>query len=231
MFETRAAGVEYLDAMDMEDSSIASSYRFTDAANRLLGGLRAVRRFVVREAAAAGGRPLEVLDVGCGACDLPLAVSAWARRRRLDVRFTCLDCHERAMRLARTNLARRKDSAVRLVCEDIFRHRPEQPYDCATASLFLHHLSDQGILTLMDHLRRFVRRSVLISDLRRGAGNYLGWLLAGLHLPQKVRHDTLLSVRRGFTAEELRRLLGAIPGATATVRESRLGLIQALVRF
>ena len=56
--------------------SIASSYRFTDAANRLLGGLRAVRRFVVREAAAAGGRPLEVLDVGCGACDLPLAVSA-----------------------------------------------------------------------------------------------------------------------------------------------------------
>ena len=135
------------------------------------------------------------------------------------------------MRLARTNLARRKDSAVpHWFARTSSATGRSSLVRLQHASLFLHHLSDQGILTLMDHLRRFVRRSVLISDLRRGAGNYLGWLLAGLHLPQKVRHDTLLSVRRGFTAEELRRWLGAIPGEPPPC-ENRLGLIQALVRF
>lgn len=135
--------------------------------NDLLGSARAARGFLEAELAVANGRPLRVLDIGSGVCDLPLALGRWARGRGLDIRFTCVESSRAAFRLAEPNLAS-GGAAIELVQEDIFRHRPAQPYDCAIGNLFFRTLSGPGILTLAEHLRRIVRRSVLIHDLRRG---------------------------------------------------------------
>ena len=111
--------------------------------------------------------PLRILDIGSGSCDIPLAVSRWARAHGIPLHFTCLEMAGHAVDIARGQLARAGDPAVQLLQEDAFTHQPAEPYDCAVASMCFHHFSNAQILTLLRRLRGFVRNSVLINDLRR----------------------------------------------------------------
>jgi len=74
---------------------------------------------------------------------------------------------DRASDIARQRLARADDPAVHLLQDDAFTHQPAEPYDYAVASLCFHHFSDTQILMLLQRLRGFVTRGVLINDLRR----------------------------------------------------------------
>lgn len=203
------------------------------AVNRLFGGIRTVRRFVADEAKTIPpGRPLRVLDIGSGICDIPIAVCRWARRRGLDVDFTCLEISPHVagianQRIARAGLADR----VRLVQEDAFAHRPAQPYDCAAGSMFFHHLADEAILRLVSHLRTCVRHSVLISDLGRNRPDYIGAWFLTRPLSPEVRYDALLSIRRSFKSFELERLLRQLPNAAVQASPAWLFRVKAIVRF
>ena len=82
-------------------------------------------------------------------------------------------------RRAFMRLTRMGDPNVRLLNEDIWRHRPERPYDLAIGSMFFHHLTNQQIIDLLQYLRGFVTEGVLINDLRRSLGAYAGGRRAG----------------------------------------------------
>lgn len=231
MFRERSTKLELLDGSDLSRTMVKRSYRFMSFVNRYLGGAGAVRQFVEQEAARTNGRPLRVLDIGCGACDVPLAVSRWARLHGLDVRFTCLDVNPHARRLCEAKLRRAKEAAVTVVGEDIFEHEPDEPYDCAVGSMFFHHVSDQNLLPLIDRLRRFVRGSLLINDLQRSGTLYASCVMAGAVLPRELRHDALLSIRRGFKVKELRALLARLENVLVTVEAAWYFRVRAIVRF
>jgi hypothetical protein len=94
-----------------------------------------------------------------------------------------------------------------------------------------HHFSNAQILTLLQRLRGFVLNSVLINDLRRSR---LASLLARLPLagmPAGVRHDALLSIRRGFKIDELSNLLRQLDSVTVSVDPARWFRIAAIIRF
>ena len=116
---------------------------------------------------------------------------------------------DHAIEIARRQLARADNPDVRLLQEDAFNHQPAEPYDCAVASMCFHHFSNARILALLQRLRGFVTHSVLINDLRRSrlASLAARLLLAGIAVPKGVRHDALLSIRRGFKLRELSTLL------------------------
>lgn len=232
MFESRATETELLDRPECDPALAAASYRFMERVNGCFGGIRVVRRFLAAEAAARGaGAPLRILDIGSGSCDIPLAVSRWARAHAVPLRITCLEMADPAVALARRRLARAGDPAVRLLQGDVFHHQPDAPYDCAVASLCFHHFSDARILALLRRLGGFVRRGVLINDLRRSPWAFLGagLLLAGA--PAGVRHDALLSIRRGFKINELTILLRQLPGVSVSVAPAPWFRIAAIVRF
>jgi len=234
VFDSRAMAMEFLDRPDCNPALAAASYRFMERVNRRFGGIRLVRRFLAAESAGRrAGTPLRVLDIGSGSCDIPLAISQWADASDIPLRFTCLEPAGHAVDIARRQLARARDSAVELLQEDVFTHQPSEPYDCAVASMCFHHFSDAQIIALMQRLRRFVRKSLLINDLRRSALADLAakLLLTSIRAPAGVRHDALLSIRRGFRVHELKALLGQLDGATATVAPARWFRIAAIVRF
>jgi SAM-dependent methyltransferase len=234
VFDSRATAMEFLDRPDCDPALAAASYRFMETVNRRFGGIGVVRRFLAAEASGhPAGAPLRVLDIGSGSCDIPLAVSRWARARGISLRFTCLEMAGHAVDIARGRLARAGDPTVHLLQEDAFAHQPAQPYDCAVASMCFHHFSNEQILALMQRLRGFVLGGVLINDLRRSrlASLATRLLLAGAGAPAGVRHDALLSIRRGFKIGELNALLRQLDGVAVSVESARWFRIAAIIRF
>jgi hypothetical protein len=225
---------EFLDDPDCDPTLAAASYRFMETVNRRFGGVRVVRRFLAAETAGRFSRvPLRILDIGSGSCDIPLSLVRWARALGIPLHFTCLEIAEPAMEIARGRLAGEDCSNVKLVRGDAFTHTPSEPYDCAVASMCFHHFSNAQIITLLQRLRGFVLKSVLINDLRRSWSASLAarLLSAATAAPPGVRHDALLSVGRGFKTSELGALLRRLEGATASVKPVPWFRIAATIRF
>lgn len=231
MSDTRSTAREFLDQDDCDPALAAASYRFMELVNAHFGGIRTVRRFLATAAARQPDRPLRILDIGSGSCDIPLAVSRWARARGLRLAFTCLEPADHAATIARANLARAGDPAVRLVQEDVFLHQPAEPYDCAVASMCFHHFSDAQILALLERLRGFVRDRLLINDLRRSRLASLAARLLLVGSPAGVRHDALLSIRRGFRVSELNALLAQLDQVAVSVQPVRWFRVAATICF
>lgn len=234
MFDQRATAEELIDRPDCEPALAAASYRFMETVNCRFGGIQAVQRFLAAEIPKhPTGSPLRILDIGSGSCDIPLAMSRWARTQGIPLHFTCLELSPHAFEIARKRLERAADPAVHLLQQDIFTHQPVEPYDCALASMCFHHFSNEQILAVVQRVSGFVRSSLLINDLRR---SFLASLAAGLLLtvtgtPSGVRHDALLSIRRGFNVNELDMLLRQLSGVTVSVESVRWFRIAAVIHF
>lgn len=232
MFNSRATTAEYLDGPDCDPALAVASYRFMEMINACFGGIRAVQCFLAAEMEGRkAGAPLRLLDIGSGSCDIPLAVSRWARAQGIPLRVTCLEVSEHAVDMARMQLGRAGDPAVRLIQEDVFTHQPAEPYDCAVGSMCFHHFSDEQILALLHRLRGFVHSSVLINDLRRSRLAFLAAHALLVGAPVGVRHDALLSIRRGFDLDELAGLLNQLEGATVSVKPAWWFRVAAVIRF
>ncbi|NLF30406.1 MAG: methyltransferase domain-containing protein [Planctomycetes bacterium] len=220
MLERRCEDLEWLDRPDCPADLPAVSDRFMALINRHFGGERLVRSFIAGQLRRHGAaRPLRVLDIGSGRGDIPLAVLRWARRQGRAVTFTCVDRRDAGGEAA--------DGLERVV-SDIFDYAPPRPFDCAVASMVLHHLTDDRIVELLERLRPFVPR-LFISDLRRAWPTYAVCRVLTAAWPAGVRHDAMLSIRRGFRPDELRRLLARLPGAAAQVRTAAMHRVVAAV--
>jgi SAM-dependent methyltransferase len=234
MYDWRAAETELLDLPDCAPELAASSYRFMETVNRWFGGIRAVLRFFEAELPQhRDNGHVRILDIGSGSCDIPLAVSRWARAQRFPLQITCLETSARAVDIARAQLEQAADPHVQLLQQDAFTHQPTEPYDFAVASMCFHHFSDEQIVALMQRLRTFVLTGMLINDLRRSAPALAGagLLLAVSRAPAGVRHDALLSIRRGFKSNELSVLLRSLPGVAVRVTNERWFRIAAVINF
>jgi len=232
MFESRASESEFLDHPDCDADLARASYRFMERVNLLFGGIRVVRRFLAKAALEhTGPRPLRILDIGSGSCDIPLALSRWSRRCHLNLHFTCLEPAGPAARIARKRLDRADDPAIQLLQENAFDHHPAEPYDHAIISMCAHHFDNDTLVALIRRLRVFIRGSVLINDLLRTPFAVAGARLLTIGAPEGVRHDALLSVRRGFTVRELREILQSVEAAEVVVETAWAFRIAATVRF
>jgi len=78
-------------------------------------------------------------------------------------------------------------------------------FDFVTASLFLHHFSNEQIISLLRNFHEVARRGILISDLERRLLPYLFLKLSKPFLGWKriTVHDGLISVRAAFRKDEL----------------------------
>jgi len=231
VFKERARGSEFLDRPDADPRLVEQGYKFMRVVNRIGGGIRVVRQFLEQELSqSAGADGATVLDMGAGDCDIPLAITRWADSRGYRVRFTCLDHDPKAVELAQHRIARCHCRTIQAVQADVFTYRPADKFDYAVGSMTFHHFTDDEIDTLLTHLRGFVRKAVLINDLHRCLANYLVCFLLALPLDREIRHDGLLSIRRGFKPGELARRLAQHDPA-AVVRRMWFCRIAGVVRF
>jgi len=160
-------------------------------------------REVAHCAAERPGEPVRLLDVACGGGDVAAAVAVRAREAGIAVEVA--GCDRSGVALA---TARRRAEEAGVEAQwfevDVLRDRIPDGYDVIASGLFLHHLSEDEALRLLDGMHRAARRAIWIDDLAR---SLLGWLyayVAGRLLSRSptVHVDSLLSVEAAFTRQE-----------------------------
>lgn len=163
------------------------------------------------DATAPDPEPLRVLDIGTGSADIPVAAVRWARQRNLPLTVVGLDNHPTTLGLARAFVQRElgvKDPAeagIELIEADALKltdlYEPRS-FDVVHAGMFLHHLSDIEIATVLRVMDRLARRRMVWNDLVRSRTALLGAHILTTGGTRMVRHDATVSVRAGFTKRE-----------------------------
>ncbi len=211
---------ELLDGPLDDPAPLAANLRDLSRLNHLTGGaalsVRAVRalRRIAPDVAT-------LLDVGSGACDIPVRLLVDARRRGEALEVTAIDSRPEVLAAART-LRPGLDRVAGLtiaVADGLALPYPDGSFDIAHASLVLHHLAPADAIRFVAELRRVARIGIVVNDLDRSWPTWLGaWLLARTVARSRyTRHDAPLSVRRSYTRDEMTDLVrqtGATPVAT-----------------
>jgi SAM-dependent methyltransferase len=208
--------IELLDNHQVDDTVRVRALRDVARANAYFGGTRVVLRELGAAFKDHRSETVTILDVGSGAGELGVGMRRAGARRAVTVKLFGLDVCRVLARVTR-------NAGTVSVCGDGLR-LPFQTrsLDVVICSQVLHHFTDGNAMRLLRELDRVARRRVIVCDLRRSwvaAGGF--WLASHpLRFHPVTRHDGVVSIRRGFTAPELARLVQAAVGHTPMVRRA-----------
>ena len=170
-------------------------------ANRYFGGVRSL--------AGHRGRPVRLLDVGCGRAEAARRHVEWARAQGIDLRVTVVDRDADVIAQARRGCAGYPE--IRIVRGDAlalpFRGGT---FDYVSASMLLHYFGTEEAVGIVRSWAALAGRAVIVSDVRRhwfpcAAISVLSRFSGSPLFGQGSRRTVL----RGFTPAELRGLARA----------------------
>ncbi len=209
--ERDGSAAERMDDPQCDLRELERTYAQFRVINALVAGWRATYRERLRPHLRRG-EVTTLLDVGCGGGDLARALARWARRDGFDLRVTGIDPDPRAHAWARRQppvegVQFRRALSSELVADG-------ERFDLVVSNHLLHHLDPAQLRGLLADSARLARTAVVHSDIQRARAAYA--LFSAGTWPffrgSFIREDGLISIRRSFTAAELRE---AVPGTWA----------------
>jgi SAM-dependent methyltransferase len=154
-----------------------------------------------------------VLDLASGGGDVVIGLARRAAQRGLPIEFLGLDVSPLAVGVAReraaaAGLARKQSLRVEFSVADVLSDPLPANVDVVMSTLFLHHLTENAALGLLERMRDAAQQKLLVNDLRRSRPGY--WLAQCacrlLSRSYVVRFDGPASVNAAFSLDEARRL-------------------------
>lgn len=197
---------ELLDHAPIEEAR--ENLKDLERVNRYFGGYRVMRgvfsRFVSRE------ESFSVLDIGAASGDMGATLHRWYPHAMV----TSLDRNAGHLETA---------SEPKLAADAFQLPFRAKSFDFVFSSLFLHHFSNDEIVSLLRGFGTIARRAVLAIDLERGPWAYYflpstKWILGWKYL---TVHDGQISVQAAFEKNELLELAHQAGFANAQVRWHR----------
>jgi len=208
----RRRGVEYLD-FDRDPVLQRRSHKDIALANRLFGGIHAVQAELSPWLRRAGPTAT-LLDVGTGTGDIPDRLRKDAAAHGVSLEVFGLDGRFELVK------ATREWPVAGVLGNALDLPFASHAFDFVIASQVLHHFAHDDAVQLVREMHRVARRRVVIADLRRSwvavAGLWLVSFPLGFH--KVSRHDGIVSILRGFEADELRDVVRDATGVTPDVR-------------
>ena len=193
--------------MDQEGlSSVAHAQALAGLArlNKISFSSSSIWNALLRDGAFTGthSQPIRVLDLATGGGDFPVALGRRARGLGIPIQLVAVDRSPFALGSGR-NLADRHGIPVKWLCQDVTRE-PIPTADWITCSLFLHHLADEQVVSLLQAMANAATRGLVINDLERSQFNRgMVWLGARLVSRSPMVHrDSDRSICAGFTLGE-----------------------------
>ncbi|OGT96174.1 MAG: hypothetical protein A2X80_00865 [Geobacteraceae bacterium GWB2_52_12] len=154
-------------------------------------------------------RHYTMLDVGAGGCDIAVWVAREARRRKISLHITALDNDARILPVAEQAI--RSYPEIYFKIGDALNSDNLDIYDFIFSNHFLHHLKWNEIKLFLQHALSHTRVGLVMNDLKRTTWSYLGcsMLLPFFGYKSFICRDGRLSIRRGFTFQEITSLLNS----------------------
>ena len=206
-FSTRSPQREWMDTETVTHADFAACLADLAAVNTATLARLPTIAFMARALRRApAGRPLRVLDVGCGEGDMLRRIHRWATRTGHDLELTGLDLNPVGIAAARA--ATPPHIPITYRCADIFDPGLER-FDLIISALFTHHLTDDQLVAFLRLMEDRATLGWFVNDLHRHQIAYHGFqalsTLANWH--RFVRHDGPISVARAFRAHDWHTLL------------------------
>ncbi|QMW01971.1 methyltransferase domain-containing protein [Spirosoma foliorum] len=150
------------------------------------------------------GKPLSIIDIGCGNGDMCRAVADFAHKEGLNVTILGIDANAYTINHAQT-LSQSYPDITYAVLNIFDSDFADLNYDIAVCTLTLHHFADQEIVSLMTLLTNKAKLGIVINDLQRSALAYRLFQLICFvfQLNDMSREDGLTSILRGFKRQDL----------------------------
>jgi ubiquinone/menaquinone biosynthesis C-methylase UbiE len=193
---------EWIDAPDADPKLLRKSLSYIRWINRLLGYTRATISHLDRFSRHwKPGETLRILDVATGSADIPRAILNWADKKSFDVRIVGIDLHPGTVSEAAESL---HDSRFTVFQADALELPfADDSFDYAITNMFLHHLDDDQIVSVLKNMARVARRGIIAADLVRNRRAYFWIKLFTLLANPMVKHDAPVSVAQAFTRAEV----------------------------
>lgn len=150
------------------------------------------------------GRPVVVVDLGCGQGDLLIQIAEWGVRLGCPVQLIGVDQHPSAVKLARQNCTKHGiDIMEGDAIATIYSSRLGE-VDIFISTLFTHHLNDTQIVALLESMTKKCRYGWFIDDLQRsGVSRSFVKVLTTLgRFHPVVQNDARVSIERGFSRQD-----------------------------
>ncbi len=210
-------GVEALDDPAADPALVRRMLADIARCNSWLGGAAAARFGIAQLLQPSDrGRTLTLFDIGTGAGDLPRNAQRWAARRGVSLVPLALERIPAAAVMAH-------DSGVPVAvgCLGALPLRARS-VDIVLVSQVAHHLDHDSLLRLVADCSIVARRGVVLADLHPRWFAAPGLRIAGalLRMHRTSIGDGVISLRRGYTPEQLRALCiaGGAARASAAAR-------------
>lgn len=163
---------------------------------------------------------LTILDLACGGGDVALSLARLARADNIAVTLQGWDVSATAAAYASKRAARLGISNVTFFERDALSDVVSRSFDAVICTLFLHHLSETQVVTLLQRMREAARHNVIVDDLlRTRAGYYLAWFGTRILSRSPIVHfDGPVSVQAAFSLKEIEELAehAGLRGASIT---------------
>lgn len=190
---TRSAELEIMDDLDCHGEVVDQTLRELEIINRLLGGdkvtLDGINRLIKKD------RSYTIADIGCGGGDLAMKIG----KQNNNVKVVGIDANPNIVAFAK-----RQYPGIEFHTLDVFSDEfRKKEYDIITATLFVHHFSDEQLIELFRSFN--ARVGVVINDIHRHSLSYysIKFLTKLFSKSAMVKFDAPLSVRRAFKRKEL----------------------------
>lgn len=196
---------EWMDQPDLEVGFHRTALRALGRINALTSLHRSFWPAIRRLAASQPTREIRVLDVACGGGDLAVRLAQCARRAKLRVTIDGCDISPTAVGLAQER-AKKAGVDCRFFEFNVLDQTWPSDYDIIGTSLFLHHLTNEDAVHVLEKMATATKRTVIVNDLVRGCYGYLmaRYAVRLVTFSPVVHSDGPDSVAGAFTTDELR---------------------------
>ena len=198
---------EIMDQPELQDSLHREALDVLRLANSLSLTTRTLWRPIRKIAATIKDRPIRILDVACGGGDVACRLALTAKKRGIPAEVHGADISETALQHSR-DVAKPYGVAVEFFQLDLVNDAMPDDFDVIVNTLFMHHLDEDDIVTLLAKMSAATRQLVLVNDILRSRfGYFLAYYVPRLISRSPVVHiDGPISIQAAFTVEEFRAL-------------------------
>lgn len=204
-FSQRSSAYEIMDDFTLGNKEIDPVLKELEVINKLLGGFSVFYDAFKQIPLVNGDR---ICDWGCGGGDSLRELKRYFQKKNLHLEYIGIDATPAAIDFANRTHGQESDISFRLA-DVLTANFKEAEYDVVISSLFTHHFDDEQWVELVKRMLFTAGKAVVINDLHRHwfAWHTIGWLTQLFSRSYMIKHDSKLSVLRGFRKKELEVLL------------------------